>query len=316
MLASCTDGHLLLHDLEAGSVQARVKSFGRVRKLMGVRREGATDLVLAMTTEHVLIWDPDTGRTQQLGVGPAAHPVQILGSGDRVALAFERKGWVQVWEVQASHWRQIGTTQVGKITAMVALPPGRSQWRVATAGETGVRVWDSASTSVPRDDEADIGPVTALTVLPTTVDGAAGQKMWVVGTHTGIDIFEAKGERISHMTARDVHALYATREGSLVVPTDQGASVWDFVSEGRLQVEPLRREVPGIFRRAVSNTPSCLLDGPSGPATVATVFRDGVQLTTIGDGRSTFVPIRFSAAPRSVVGLPGPDGIRGPNRSG
>ena len=308
MLASHTGGHLLLRDLESGTVQARVRIPGRVRRLMGVRREGGTDLVLAMAADRVLVWDPDTGRARQLGDGPAAHPVQILGSGDRVALALEHKGSVQVWELQATAWRLIGATHVGKVTAMAALPAGGSQWRFATAGETGVRVWDSASGTMPRVGTLSSGPVTALTVLPIALDGSSAQKMWAISTTSGIDIINANGLHHSRLPRHSAQALHATREGHLAVLTDHGAEVWDVVRDVPLRVGPQPPDEHGTFNRPVGNVPSCFLDWPLGSTTMATAHGGGVLLTPIGDGQSAFVPVQLSAVPRAVIGVPGPDG--------
>ncbi|MFJ2651619.1 hypothetical protein ACIO1C_33455 [Streptomyces sp. NPDC087420] len=41
---------------------------------------------------------------------------------------------------------------------------------------------------------------------------------------------------------------------------------------------------------------------------VVTAHRGGVRLTTVDDGQTSFVPIRFSAVPHAVVGVPAPDG--------
>ncbi|NUV77942.1 AAA family ATPase [Streptomyces fungicidicus] len=310
LLASHAAGHLLLHDLESGSITMRARVPGRVRKLLGVRREGATDLVLAMTHDRVMVWDPDTGRCRQLGDGPGAHPVQILGAGDRVALALERKGLVQVWELQRTAWYPIGTVRVGKITAMAALPPGQSTWRVATAGEAGVRVWDSNSSPMRRGDGLEFGHVTALTTMPISLDGTSTQKVWAIGTATGVDIVRPGRHRpYRRLPPRPASALYATPEGHLAVATGYGVAVWDVMRDTLLQSGPQRSDEHGTSNGPVSSAPSCFLHGPSGSALVATANRHGVLLTSIDDGQSSFVPVQLSTVPRAVVGVPAPDGI-------
>ncbi|MFJ5865036.1 AAA family ATPase [Streptomyces parvus] len=309
LLASHAAGHLLLHNLESGSITMRVKVPGRVRKLLGVRREGATDLVLAMTHDRVVVWDPDTGRCQQLGDGPGAHPVQILGVGDHVALALERKGSVQVWALERTAWHRIGTARVGRITAMAALPSGQSQWRVATAGEAGVRVWDSNSSPMPRGDALEFGPVTALTTLPIPLDGTSTQMVWAVGTATGVDIVRPGRRRpYRRLPPRFASALNATPEGHLAVASSYGVAVWDVVRDTLLQSGPQRPDEHETANRSERSAPSCLLDWPSGSALVATADRHGVLLTSIDDGQSSFVPVQLSAVPRAVVGVPAPDG--------
>ncbi|WLQ45606.1 AAA family ATPase (plasmid) [Streptomyces laculatispora] len=310
LLASHAAGHLLLRDLESGSITMGVRVPGRVRKLLGVRREGATDLVLAVTPDRVVVWDPDTGRCRQLGDGPGAHPVQILGSRGRVALALERKGSVQVWELQQSAWHPIDTVRVGKITAMAALPPGgQSPWRVATASEAGVRVWDSSSRPMPRGDGLNFGPVNALTTLPISLDGTSTQKVWAIGTATGVDIIQAGRRRpFSRLPSRPAQALYATPEGNLAVATGYGVAVWDVVRDTLLQGGAQRPEEQDTFNGPATSAPSCFLDWPSTSASVATAHPHGVQLTSIADGESSFVPVQLSAVPRAVVGVPAPDG--------
>ncbi|MFF9428411.1 AAA family ATPase [Streptomyces sp. NPDC014746] len=310
LLASHAAGHLLLHDLESGSIMGRVKVPGRVRKLLGVRREGATDLVLVMTHDRVMVWDPDTGGCRKLGDGPGAHPDQVLGAGGRVALALERKGSVQVWELQRTAWHLTGTVQAGKISAMAALPPvGQSPWRVATAGDAGVRVWESDSTQMPRGDGLEFGPVTALATLPIAPGGAATQKVWAIGTANGVDIIRPGARRpYRRLPPHPVSALYATPGGHLAVATAHGVEVWDVVRDIPVQRGPQRTTLHATSDGPMPNAPSCLLHWPSGSALVATAHRDGVHLTSVDEGQSSFVPVRLSAVPRAVVGVPVPDG--------
>ncbi|MFJ8054029.1 AAA family ATPase [Streptomyces luteogriseus] len=308
LLASQDHGTLLLRDLESGGAQARLRIPGRVRKLMGVRREGRADLILAATSERVLAWDPGTGRVQQLGEGPAAHPVQIPDSSGRVALALERKSSVEVWELQDTAWQWAGAVPVGKITALAALPADRGRWRVVTAGEAGVRVWDSVSGAMPRRDGLGSGPVTALTTLPAAFDDAPDGDVWAIGTDRGVEIVDARGRhRYRHLPIRAVRALYATYEGHLAVRTDHGTEVWDPVRDSRLRPAPLQQDERATFRRPVRTPPSCFLDWPPGSAAVATAHPDGLQLTPVGDGQEGFVPIWLSAAPRAIVSVTAPD---------
>ncbi|MEV7374490.1 AAA family ATPase [Streptomyces sp. NPDC090301] len=311
LLASHTEGHLMLRDLESGSIEGRVRVPGRVRKLLSLRREGATDLVLAMTHDRVAVWDPGTGRCRLFGDGPGAHPVQIPGSGGRVALALERRGSVQVWELQDTAWRWIDTVRVGKITAIAALPSGQSTWRFATASEAGVRVWDSNSGPASRSDALESSPVTALTSLPIALDGTSTQEVWAIGTPAGVDIVSPGPGRHGHysrLPPRPAQALYATPEGHLAVATGSGVAVWDVIRDTFLRGGPQQPEEYGAFIGPETSPPTCFLDRPPGSALVATAHRRGVHLTSLGDGESSFVPIKLSAVPRAVVGVPAPDG--------
>ncbi|WP_439673952.1 AAA family ATPase [Embleya sp. MST-111070] len=320
LLAAQAFGQLTVSELNGGGVRAQLPFSKRgLRKLMGVHRPGRSDLVLAATSEHILTWDFETNRKVYVGMGPAAHPVQVPDHDGRVAIALERKRTVEIWELDGVSWRLAATVRVGPITALTALPSDQGQWRVATAGEAGLRLWHPSPVALTESNAAVSRSVTALATLPVAFRNDSTRELWAIGTGTGVEITDGSNHPWRRLPTGAVNALQALPQGLLAVHTPHGLEVWD-----PLQDEPAQTMSPHQEKHIVSRLPgrtpaSCLIDWPPGSATVVTAHPGGVHLTDILNKEGVFVSIERAASPRAVIAVPAPDeatrrialGIRG-----
>ncbi|MEU0940321.1 AAA family ATPase [Embleya sp. NPDC005971] len=307
LFATQTFGHLTLSDLR-GNIRVRLPFSGRgLRKLMGVRRPGHGDLVLAATSEHVLTWDPETGQKVYVGAGPAAHLVQIPSHDDRVAIAMERRGSVEVWQWHEVTWQLAATATVGPITALTALSSDQGQWRVATAGEAGLRLWYPTPVTLTDLDDSKPRPVTALAALHAPVDNGSARDLWAIGTTTGVEIADGNNPPSRYLPTGPVRALQALSQGLLAVHTPHGLEVWDPLKDSRVQPVSPQQEERSAFQLPSRTPASCVIDWPPGSATVVTAHPGGVYLTGILHEEKVFVPIQRAASPRAVIAVPAPD---------
>ncbi|MGW2770777.1 AAA family ATPase [Streptomyces sp. NPDC001275] len=309
LLAAQSFGRLILRDLVSGGIRASLPFSKRgLRKMMGVRRPGRADLVLVVTSEHALIWDPDTGEQVDLGTGPAAYPVQVPDQGGRVAIAFEQKGHVQVWELHDATWHFAAAVSVGPISALAALPSVQGQWRVATAGESGLRLWYPTLVTSSTIHDMASRPVTALTTLQVRFDGGLVRDVWAIGTPSGVELADARADHWHHLLPTGTaHSLHALPQGLLAVHTDHGYQVWDPPRDARIQSAGAQHESSTTSRLTARNMARCLVDWPPGTPSVVTAYPGGVQLTDVLGGEEISVPIECAGQPRVVTAVPAPD---------
>jgi WD40 repeat protein len=311
LLAAQTLGRLTLSELESGDIRASLPFSKRgLRKLMRVRRPGRADLVLAATSEHVLTWDPNTGQKVYVGTGPAAHPMQIPDHDGRVAIALERRGSVEVWELDEVAWQLAATVTVGPITALTALPSDQGQWQVATASEAGLRLWYPTPATAPSIHDTTSRPVTALAALRVPFDNGPDRDLWAIGTPTGVEVTDARNHHRHYLPTGAVHALHALPQGLLAVLTRHGITVWDALGDSRVPSALPQREEPTVFPLPARTPANCLVAWPPSSATVVTAYPDGVQVTDVMNEQEFFVPIPLTqrgAYPRAVIAVPAPD---------
>ncbi|MEU0337698.1 AAA family ATPase [Streptomyces bobili] len=309
LLAAQGSGYLTLSSLDSGdSVAGLPFSQSGLRKLMGIRRPGRTDLVLAATSQHLHSWDPDTGQSLRVGTGPAAHPAQIPDNDGRVAIALERRGAVEVWELHDTAWQRTAVVSVGAITALTALPSEQGRWRVVTAGEAGVRVWHPAAATGPATHGATSPAIIALTTLRISIDNGPVGDLWAIGTTAGVEVTDLRGYRRRHLPTGRVHALHALPDGLLAVDTRTGIQVWDPSRDCQVKTVPPQQKAHNILGPPASTPASCLIDWPTGSLSVVSARSGGVQLYDVMAERVLFLPFRGADHLRAVSAVPSPDG--------
>lgn len=317
LLAWQTHRGLAVVDPDTGTVVAEQEFPTALRGLIRVRRESQGDLLLSTMPQRTFTWDPGTGQVRQLGSGATHHPVQFPEQDGHVAVALEYKGRAEVWDFREGEWQRAADVEVGPITALAALPSRHQQWRVATADDVGVRLWEPGATvggttgSRTGRWPTPLSPTALCTIEQVRLDGEEPHDLWAVGTADGVDILApGNARKLRHLPTGPVRALYPlpshNGDALLAVQVGRAVDVWDLtrhhepVSRGEGQ-----RAVPGRLRVP----PSCVIGWTPSTRALVTVAEEALLVTEIPSGRTYRRGAGVDRYMRSLLAVPSPDGL-------
>ncbi|WP_406130186.1 AAA family ATPase [Streptomyces canus] len=243
------------------------------RLLRLISREGAADLLMAYGTgRDTLLWDPQSGQVSQIS-GVPWHLHSVPDRDGPAALAGLHDGGLAViWQQQGADWRPAAAMRVGPVHAVTALPSRHGSWRLATAGEDGIRLWEQPKGSRPTGDQIPARrprvdrDVRAIS-LGSLVYG--GEHAWALGTTEGVQLLRRADLRPIHQLGGrppvyDIFPATPERNSDLLaVRTETAIEVWDIASNEITLTVPVDQRARACAVELRPDPPHHLTGGPA-----------------------------------------------------
>ncbi|WP_405561284.1 protein kinase family protein [Streptomyces canus] len=243
------------------------------RLLRLISREGGADLLMAYGTgRDTLLWDPQSGQVSQIS-GVPWHLHSVPDRDGPAALAGLHDGGLAViWQQQGADWRPAAAMRVGPVHAVTALPSRHGSWRLATAGEDGIRLWEQPKGSRPTGDQIPARrprvdrDVRAIS-LGSLVYG--GEHAWALGTTEGVQLLRRADLRPIHQLGGrppvyDIFPATPERNSDLLaVRTETAIEVWDIASNEITLTVPVDQRARACAVELRPDPPHHLTGGPA-----------------------------------------------------
>lgn len=232
------------------------------RSLIRIPRTGTADLLVAVSKQRpTTTWDPLNGHVRQIPRGRPAYASAVPDATGRVALAgLKSPHTAAVWEYALDTWRLAALVEVGTVTALTALPSREDKWRLATAGDDGIRLWEAPRTSDPVAERAPLERGVQGMRVVCRVGSARHGKAWAFATEQEVRVLRHDDlHPVRTLDCQAVHNIFPVapvrRPELLAVQTESELKVWDIDTDEIATAVPLHVGV---------RTRTCAIEFPSG----------------------------------------------------